>query len=479
MKSTRNRWLLVLGLPMVIVGCESDLTGINENPNGPTDVGPQYLLPAAIQESVNDLLGTGLDRNAASLWVQHIARLQYGSPDRYDLGSTFADSYWEGLWTESLPDAQLIIERSAENEQPNLEGIGRVLKSWIVQNMTDLWGDIPYSTALQGHAEDRVTTPAYDTQASIYASLLTELEAAASLVVMPGEEIGTSDLIYNGDAAKWAKFANSLRLRTAMRLSEVDAAAAQAGVAAAVAAGVFEGAVDEAKLSYPGTAPNENPMYVAFRDRPGDFRASETMVNTLTALADPRLEIYADPAESTGLYVGMPNGLDDSHGIGFTTVSKVGAWFLKPDAPAMIQSYAEVLFLKAEAAARGWIAEDAASLYAAGITASMERYGISQAEIATYLAHPEVVYSPGRGLEQIALQKWIELYDVGPEAYAEWRRTGFPNLVAGRDNVTGGMIPLRFPYPTTEASLNRTNLEAAKDRQSGALISVPIWWDVD
>lgn len=464
-------------LPVLGLGaCDNDITSLNENPNAPTVVGPEYLLPSVIQEAVDQLLGTGLDRGVASVWAQHYARLQYGSTDRYDLESTFSDTYWADFWIEPLADVQQVIDLSTTRNRPSFLAAGRIMKSWIFHNMTDLWGDIPYSEALAGDKAEGSTTPVYDTQASIYNAILTDLDGAADLLA-GSPSLGNADLIYGGSTAAWQKFANSLRLRVAMRLSETDPATASAQVAAAVADGVFTGAADEAKLQFSGAAPNENPMYTAFRDRPGDYRVSVAMVDTLKSLADPRLTIYADPAESDGEYRGMPNGMNDSHGIGFSTVSKVGTWFLQPDAPAVILSYEEVLFLKAEAAARGWIAGDPATFYAMGVTAALQRFGVSNAAIAAYLAQPRVAYNPATGLTQIALQKWIALYDQGLEAYAEYRRTGVPNLVAGPDNVNENMIPSRLPYPTTEQSLNRANLQAAMERQSGAGINVKLWWD--
>lgn len=470
---------LLLPLAIGALACGDSLTETNENPNAPTDVGPEFVIPTAIRSAARELIGDdGLDLGTTSLWAQHIARLQYGATDRYDLDPGFSDGFWEDLWLDVLSPSHEIIERSEAAEAPNMVATGWILQSWVFQHMTDLWGDLPYSEALRGDYEDGSTTPVYDTQHDIYYGLFEDLAGAVEMMDPAGETFGAEDLLYGGDVEKWQKFANSLRLRLAVHLSEVDPEKAAAEAAAAVAAGVFTSNADDAKLAYATTAPNQNPMHVGFLERPGDYRVSATIVDTLKALNDPRLEVYADPAEDTGEYAGMPNGMQDNHGIGFATVSKLGAWFLRAETPAVFLSYAEVLLLQAEAAARGWIAGDPAQLYRDGITASLENYGVSSADVATYLAQPGVAFDPSRGLEQIALQKWIVLYDQGVEAYTEWRRTGVPALAAGPDNTNNDVIPVRLPYPVEEQSINRSNLTAAVERQGGATIDDPIWWDV-
>lgn len=473
--------VVLLPVAMAATACGDSLTEVNENPNAPKDVGPEFIIPTAIRSAAFELLGDdGLDVGTSSLWAQHLARLQYGATDRYDLDVDFSDGSWGDLWLDVLGASQEVIDRSDAAGAPNMAATGWILRSWVFQHMTDLWGDLPYTQALKGDAEgeEASTTPPYDTQHDLYYALFEDLKAAVDMIDPDGETFDAEDLLYGGDMEKWRKFANSLRLRLAVHLSEVDPDKAATEAAAAVAAGVFTSNADDAKLVYAATAPNQNPMHVGFSERPGDYRVSATLIDALEQLGDPRLGIYADPAEDTGEYTGMPNGMPDNHGIGFANVSKLGEWFLRPETPAVFLSYAEVLLLQAEAAERGWIAGDPAQLYEAAITASLELYGISSGDIATYLAQPEVAYDPARGLEQIALQKWIVLFDQGVEAYTEWRRTGVPSLVAGPANTNGDLIPVRLPYPVEEQAINRSNLQAASERQGGATINDPVWWDV-
>ncbi|TFH64616.1 MAG: SusD/RagB family nutrient-binding outer membrane lipoprotein [Gemmatimonadales bacterium] len=162
-----------------------------------------------------------------------------------------------------------------------------------------------------------------------------------------------------------------------------------------------------------------------------------------------------------------------------TQVSRIGTYFSSAATPAVILSYYEVLFLRAEAAERGWVGSNAGDLYQQAITAAMSQIGVSQAAISSYLAQPIVQYKGGQaGLRQIWLQKWISLFGNGPEAYAEWRRTGIPQLQAGPDAINDGLIPVRLPYPDRERSLNREAVEAAMARQGGATLNSPVWWMV-
>lgn len=467
---------LLLPTTLLVAACGDSLTEVNENPNAPTDVEARYLLPVAIDSAASEILIYGMDLPVTSLWVQHVARLQYGSTDRYNIDVDFSDGSWEDLWLGALAPTRELIERAAT---PNQEAVGITLRSWIFQNMTDLWGDIPYSQALKAQAEDGTVTPAYDSQKEVYDGLFRDLQTAVGQMEPGRPGFGPEDLLYQGNMQRWQKFANSLRLRLAIHLSEVDPQRAAAEAAAAVSGGVFTSLADEAKLVYAESAPNQNPYHIGFAERPGDYRVSATVIDTLLALQDPRVAYFADPAESDGAFRGLANGLPDQHDVLYGSVSLFGEWHRRANAPAVFLSYAETLLSQAEAAERGWIAGDPAQFYRQAITAAMQVYGIPQAEIDAYLAQPRVVYKGGAaGMEQIALQKWLALYDQGIEAWTEWRRTGLPRLTPAVANENAGRIPLRLPYPVSEAAVNEPNLNAAIERQGGATINNRLWWDV-
>jgi hypothetical protein len=180
-------------------------------------------------------------------------------------------------------------------------------------------------------------------------------------------------------------------------------------------------------------------------------------------------------ADDPTAFVGMPNGMEE-HPFSWTGTSKVGTFFQAAEQPAQLMTFAEVLFLRAEAAARGWTGEDAGALYEQAITANMRYYGVPDAQISGYLAQPEVAFSQASWREKIGTQKWIALFGNGPEAFAEWRRLDFPKLTPGRD-ASLSEVPRRYPYAHSEMSLNNANLEAAISRQGGAELTNRVWWD--
>ncbi|HET7549784.1 MAG TPA: SusD/RagB family nutrient-binding outer membrane lipoprotein [Gemmatimonadaceae bacterium] len=456
-------------------GCDNGLTGVNDNPNAPTDVDARYLLPNAITGAVGLTLGSNLHMDVTALWAQHYGESQYSTEDSYDISDSKIQGIWNGFYSGPLEDLHQIVQQGEEQQRPNAAAVAKILQAWTMSIVTDLWGDVPYTEALRGMEEGGTTTPAFDSQQSIYNSLLADLAAAPGMMDPSGSVIEDGDLIYGGDLTHWAQFANSLRMRLAMHLSEVDPDKAEQEFAAAYAAGGFTSNADNAQLDYVGDGTWDYPIFAYERDR-DDHAVSATMIDTLQSLSDPRLPLYAKE-NVYGTYAGAPNGYDNPP-YPRDSISRIGVPFASATTPAVIMSYAELLFLEAEAAERGWIAADAGELYTAAITANMEWNGIAQGDIDEYLAQPAVAYAGGAdGLRQIALQKWIALYGNGPEAYVEWRRTGYPELHAGPDAVNGGVIPVRLPYPSVEQALNGANLSQAVSNQGGASLNDPLWWD--
>jgi hypothetical protein len=232
---------------------------------------------------------------------------------------------------------------------------------------------------------------------------------------------------------------------------------------------------------------------IIYAGRQGDFRMSQSLIDRLAAFADPRLPIVADPAETDGVFRGMRNGwLPSEHPetcgpgadepCGASDFSTIGAYFLEPTTPSDLLSYAEVLFLGAEAAALGWIGDSPAALYDEAITASMTSMGVAPGDITTYLALPTVDYATGtyRGVDAIHVQKWIALFLSGPEAFSDLRRYGWDwttdaattgtDLVPAENSDIGPVFPSRLPYPTDEILLNPENYPG--DRE----LTDPVWW---
>lgn len=458
---------------LTATACDDGLADLNVNPNDAVDVSAAYLFPNAVEASVSRVTGAGLNMDMTGLWAQHYVEHEYTIEDVYVIGNSTVDAHWSSFFAGPLQDLQEVIQLGRENERPNTVAMGLVMKVWTAQVVTDLWGDIGYSEALEGRNAGSNLTVSYDTQQDVYDAFLAELTEASGLVEMDGLTIGSADLIYEGDMESWRRFANSLRMRVAMRLSEVDPGLAANQFASAYTAGGFTSNADNAILWYVDNGVDRHPIHSYMLER-DDHSVSATMIDTLQSLADPRLPVYAQQ-NAAGDYWGAPNGsLFDPP---LDSVSRIGTFYSRADAPGILMSYAEVLFLQAEAAEREWIAADPATLYASAIRASMEFNGVAEQDILDYLAQPAVAYQgDAAGLRQIALQKWIALFGNGPEAYAEWRRTGVPELVAGPDAENNGSIPVRLFYPALEESLNREAVEEAQARQGGASVDDPVWW---
>lgn len=464
---------LLVSLAITVSACDQGISDLNVNPNDPVDVGAAYLLPNAMEAAVGRVLGSGLNMDLTGLWAQHYVEHEYTSEDIYELTNSTVSGHWASFYAGPLQDLQEVIEQGIATDRPNTVAMGLMMKIWTAQVMTDLWGDIGYSEALRGREADSELTVAYDTQEEVYRTLIAEAAEVAVLADPGALALEDPDLIYDGDMEKWQRFAHSLRMRLAMRLSEVETDFAEEVFSAAYTAGGFASNDDSAILRYLDNGLNRHPIHVYELSR-NDHSVSGTMIDTLQSLNDPRLPVYARTNDADG-YWGAPTGTLADPPLG--DVSRIGTFYSAADAPSVLMSYAELLFLQAEAAERDWIAADAATLYEAGIRAAMEFNGIVEADIADYLAQAEVAYQgDAAGLQQIGLQKWIALFGNGPEAYAEWRRTGYPNLQPGPDALNDGNIPLRLFYPASEASLNGVALKEAQDRQGGATMNAPVWW---
>ena len=363
--------------------------------------------------------------------------------------------------------------------QPNYKGVALVLRSWVFLLLTDAYGDIPYKQA--GNIKEFVT-PEYDSQKDVYLGLLDDLKTAASLLDPSGKAIA-GDIIYNGNIGRWKKFANSLRLRIALRIADREPQKAGSVVTEllAVADPFISNNAENAQLVYL-TSPQQNPVSALFETR-DDYRISKTVVDRLFQLNDPRLPIYASKTQTVTPqeYVGVPNGLSngDASNLGFAKTSKPGTYFLSAQAPAVILTYAEVLFNRAEAAARGFSTENAADLYQQAIKASLKQYSIADVAINNYVSQTAVQYDAANFKKSIGEQKWIALFGQGLESFSEWRRLDYPVLPPAVAGVLNGKMPLRFIYPGTEQSLNGANYKKAVERQGADLLTTKLWFDVN
>ena len=501
-----------------------DLTKINQDPNNPVSAPPGPVFTYATRVAMQRWFGSNpTNMRGPVLTAEHLAQVQYPDEDQYlRLDGTVTNASFINTYAQELKNYQAVIDVAKPDQQEMLWGPAQVMRSLIFGYVTDVWGDVPYSQALKGDAADPTLQPAYDAQKDIYTGLFADLTEAVNAMAAGASAasklspVGSADPIYTGNRTRWQRFGNSLRARHAMRLANVDPATAQAQLAAAIAApgGLIASNADNAQMVWPGDGVYNNPWSVNNQGR-DDHRLSDRLMGQMIPYNDPRVAVYAQPTlcylnpAATGCpanppqYAGMPNALTATDAATWSlTSSRPGRVFYSTNRfckvsfsagayvgctgltgqrfPSFILTYAEVSFILAEAAERGWITTaTAATYYNQGIQASMAQWGVTDAvAIAAFLARPGIAYTPGvAGLRQIALQKWIALYTDGVEAWSEWRRTCIPETVKPGPAAIIGTVPRRYEYSIRDASVNSANMDAAVARQGADLFTTRMYWD--
>lgn len=479
----RQQFIWMAGLLTVASAC-SDFESMNVNPNSALNPNTASLMTGAIRNvgTINAQVGPSSYNMVPALYVQQFSDVTYIEDSRY---KTVNFNNLNNLYTGPLVNLQQIITQNtnettkggaaAYGSNANQIAIARILKAYVFQFATDRWGDIPYSQALKG---DENFSPAFDKQQDIYNDLFKEWKEAAAQ--FDGGKAPTGDILLGGSAARWKKFAASLRLIAALRLSKVDPAKGKTEFNAALTDGVLASNADNVRYTFLADANNENPLYTNYvRSNRKDFALSSTFVDYLTKLNDPRLAVYA-AKNLKGNYVGAPYGVFPSAGKA-QDFSLAGPAISAQTAPANILTYAQVLFAQAEAAKLGWTTGDAKALYEAAIKASMQQWlgtAFTDAAYTSYIAQPDVAYSDAKGIERIATQRWIALFNQGTEAWNSWRRTGYPVLKPAATTLNGGVdIPRRLGYPVTFTTLNKANYDAVLASQGPDTPYTRVWWD--
>jgi hypothetical protein len=469
----------------LLVGCTGNFEEINTDPRATTSISPDLLFTGALRNgTLNwDLYQIGQNLHA-DFYCQFFANNAPGfQTDRLETNPGWLQTYWNNYYSNFIINTQETIRIASEDPRAvNKVALARIWRAWLYHRLTDYWGDVPYSEAGQGLLLN--TRPKYDTQEAIYKDLVKELrEAAAQIDPAQPARYGAADILYNDNLDRWRRFANSLRLRLALRMSNADPAFAQQEVRALMTENRFLASnADNAQMVTftTGQFINRNPLAILFNFN--EFRVSKTMVDLLTDLNDPRLPVYAAPVPNSNptRFAGMPNGLNavqlGQPQFARENFSQPGTPIRAEGVPIPVLMYDEVCFLQAEAVLKGWGSGDARALYEAGIRANFQRRGIADAQAPAYLAQPSVQYNGS--LERIVTQKWIALFPNGFEGWAELRRTGFPRLQAwANPGETNGQMPNRVRYPASEQGLNKENYDAAVARQGPDVMTTKLWWD--
>ena len=461
-------------------GCEKikDFGNTNVDPNGVTTPS----VPALLTNAEATLAGYA-SQTRGGLYCQYFSETQYTDVSLYSLPQIDFQGEYAGV----LYDLQNIINIKSSN---NTSAIARILKAYICWTITDRWGDIPYSEALQGK------TPKYDTQETVYKGIISELTAA---IAQFDNSVVIGDIMYHGNVAKWKKLANSLRMLMALRLSKkypsaTDYAATQFKAALADAAGSIATNEDNFTVVYKDAVPDfKSPWYNTYDGRK-DYGESATMTALMGSLGDGRQNVFGGATEDQGAAnwnassnVGVPYGWTRGKVDPWTQLNPGWARILRGDYRqdadnVVVVGAAEVLIARAEAADRGWTNENATTLFTNGINTSFEQWGLT-APPASYFTQSGVAFTAPSGtagnLRQIATQRYIATYPDGLQGWSEWRRTGFPALTPAPDAVnTSKQIPRRQTYGQGEYSTNADEVKAkGATMPGGDTQDAKVWWD--
>ncbi len=488
-------FIYVIASFLILSSCSKiDFGDINKNPNGASDPNLGALMTGATMRYAT-LTGREYLTKPV-LYVQYMSQVTYTDEMLYNN----APSTWYGYYIQTLSNYQTIINVASDKSNwdgpieasgyhANQVGVATIMKCVVFKRVTDEFGDIPYSEAL----DKKISTPKYDDQESIYKDLISKVKAARDM--LDASKLGpVGDPIYNGDVTKWKKFANSFLLTLSLQLSKRFPSASGYAATEFKAAlndpnGVIENVGDEAWFSYD---PVHNYLNPWSRMRPTDYFLSKEFTDALhgntgagslnptsNSTPDARENIFMDDPSLDG----VPYGYADSTGSGKASMSSL-IWAEKPPLPLMTAAY--TYLNRAEAAARGWTSENAQDMLSAGIKASYaslsNAYGVDITAAADAYANArvaDIATAPGGIQQVIAEEKWIALFPKGFQEWSEWRRTDYPKLKPAHDYQNSGVIPRRLPYPAEEAGLNPDGYKYGVDALSPQkdLNSSRFWWD--
>lgn len=500
------RYTLVFILICTSLSCEEDLAELNVNVVDPTSVDQVFLLN-------NALIGVSFS-NGQLIYdmpiVQHMVSPNSGvltggnyNQDNRDSTEDHWVDYYQGVIRHT---GDIVAQLANVPEQSNMFNMATIIQSHAFMLLTDTYGDVPYSEAGKGISE-QIVLPRYDAQETIYNDLINVISNATSALSESGD-LYPGEVLYAGDISKWRKLGYTLLFRLGMRLSEVDPALAEQTVSAALAGGIFESNDDNFVVRHDFNYTNP-ASFTLNGSEANNFYLVEAFVDYLSNTSDPRLAAIAvryvgagsgpeqtddiasnDPA----VQIGMPMGFDNGSIVAQAEADGLASFYdysqadrtriTKLDAPMFIMTYAQTQLLLAEAAFRGWVSGNPADFYEAGVRAHMEQMvlydanmEIPTADIDAYLvANP---YDAGNALEQINTQYWVASFLCGPEAFANFRRSGFPTLTPNpfpAQDISGDFIN-RMTYPNDEIAVNGDNLAEAVSRMGPDNLETKVWWD--
>ena len=474
MRKMRNYLLSLLCVTVVLTSCGVD-ESLNIDQKNPSEVPAGGLFTNALKNLGDQMNSCSVNANVFRLYAQYWAQTTYPDESQYNqITRNIGGNIWNTLYRDVLQDLKGAKELVSNGEAPSQAQLGiiKFMEVYAFSVLVDTFGNVPFTEAL----EPENPSPVYDDAATIYTALASHLdEAIADLSSGAGFD-ASQDIAYGGNVAQWRQAAVSLKLRMAMRLAESSPSVSQAMAESAFNAGPIVANADNFGINYLSAAPNTNPLWVSLvQSGRKDFVAANTLVDAMNPNNDPRLPTFFQTYE--GNYVGGTYGSAN----GASSNSDLSELIKMPDFKGDLITAAEVHFLLSEAAARGYsVGGTAEAYYNSAIGVSMDEWGVSTSDAATYLALPEVAYATAVGdwMQKIGSQKWVAMFNNGYEGWTTWRLF---DLGLNGPVVDGIMldIPTRFLYPVSEATLNGSRYDTAAAAIGGDSKTTKIFWDVN
>ena len=487
--------LLIALFTIGATSCRKSFLDVNNNPNQNTSASYQLVLPAALNSTAY-YVTTG--NEFANYWMGTWAISNSYVPISTEITFTFSNAYHQDRWSGfyySINNFNYIDQAATASSDYFYAGIAKAMKVYCYQNLVDIYGNIPYSQALQISSYPR---PKYDADTAIYASLFKQLDSARTLINNWNADLTpapteTSDIMFSGSNSLWLKFINTLELRMLLRFTNIAKPAyydAELSIVNNDANGFL--GVGESALSNPGYSSSAdaklNPFYAAYgynaagnvTDNYGYYRANAYAIDFYNSNNDPRIGFFY-AANALGNFAGNDFGVQgtaankDISGIGISSSTQIGI-IDKPSQSSPILTSFESLFLQSEAVQRGLISGDLKELYKSALQESFAYCGLTKTDATTYYSQSSDLVnidSTADPLKTILTQKWASINAINPlEVYADYRRTKIPADLPGSKAKSAGAIPLRLLYPQTEISTNPDNVKA----QGGINIYSKIFW---
>ena len=482
--------IAILIVFVVFASCKK-LEDLNKNIKDPETTTGESLFTGAQKAFVDVMATPSVGENTTRLFVQYWAETQYLDEENYNLNYRKGpDGFWNAIYVNVLNNlnqasntikAKTYLDPSPVTKQNKL-AIVDVMSVYAWSLLVEAFGNIPYTQALDINNK----FPKYDDGLTVYKDLISRLNADIATLNIDQSDMsfGSADNIYQGSAASWYKFANSLKLRMGMLLADVDPTLSKATVEAA-APNAFTSTSDNAFLVYSSASPNQNPIYEdQVASSRHDYLPANTLVDAMNTLKDPRRPFYFTPIPDTTIFAGAPYGIKVTYPSNFSQL--YGSMLYNPNFQGTIFEYSEVEFLLAEAVERGYsVSGTAETHYDNAITASINYWeamgGVvdASADVAAYLAQPSVAYTTATGTwkQKIGTQQWIAYYNRGLEGWTEWRRLDYPVLSPATNAVAPYVIPIRYTYPIEEQTLNGSMWAAAASAIGGDAVNTKLFWD--